>query len=690
MRYTRTVISPGFTAAQLDAEFQKIEQAIADTYSRVGDSPNQMQTDLDMNSRRIFNLPDAVQDDEPLPFGQFNEALQSGNFNVIVQGTQNIQDSGSTINPAAVGLNFTGDITVTNGVNNIPNVNVTFPAAPVIPELDIFDQGVQINTADVTKIDFTTGSVVVTEAAPGEIDIAISSTLTVEEADVPIVSNTVGTLNFLGGGVTVTDAGGGQVDINISGGATSVVNSVNGKSGAVTLVYSDITSGLLQTDDRIISNGAADADVFTGIRASGDVNTQLRNNNGGVNFGLDSSGAMKIEQTTSGAGNFEDTWIDGARNGAVTLYHNNSAKLATTSTGIAVTGGATFSGAVSGMTSLSMSGNIDLNNNDLLDVGDITVNNSITADTVNVNGSVVCTNGTQVVRLDPFSTDAEVSAYTAAGGYDLQVNGSTGQVRLGQVSSSGGLEDNWITCARNSAVTLYHNNASKFSTTSSGVNVNGTANADAFVTDGTTEVGFDHNRASASPAIIRARNSEGGAAFRTDSARLQLYQTNSSGTLQDIWVECVANAGVNIRHNNGIKLQTETTGVSITGNMSASGNVTAGSSDERLKNIDQYIQPEECLDTVLNLEPIRYTPNGINPYESKVPMVGLIAQQLCDDFPELTPLAPFDRDKYGDSLSGENYMTIEYDRLVAVLVGAIQAQQDQIDELKEKIEWLSS
>ena len=66
--------------------------------------------------------------------------------------------------------------------------------------------------------------------------------------------------------------------------------------------------------------------------------------------------------------------------------------------------------------------------------------------------------------------------------------------------------------------------------------------------------------------------------------------------------------------------------------------------------------------------------------------VGLIAQQVQSVLPEAIALAPFDTDLVtGESISGENYLTIRYDKLVALLIEGIKEQQVQIEELKLKL-----
>jgi hypothetical protein len=131
-------------------------------------------------------------------------------------------------------------------------------------------------------------------------------------------------------------------------------------------------------------------------------------------------------------------------------------------------------------------------------------------------------------------------------------------------------------------------------------------------------------------------------------------------------------------------------------NLSARGNVTAYSSDKRLKENLKHI--ESPLDKVQKLN--GYTFDWISKIEEvgfvpdhKKNDIGLIAQEVNDVLPQAVAPAPFDmlwdKDKMKNiSKSGKNYLTVQYERLVPLLVEAIKEQQKQINILNQKIEFM--
>ncbi|MNR01314.1 hypothetical protein D3C85_1171140 [compost metagenome] len=69
--------------------------------------------------------------------------------------------------------------------------------------------------------------------------------------------------------------------------------------------------------------------------------------------------------------------------------------------------------------------------------------------------------------------------------------------------------------------------------------------------------------------------------------------------------------------------------------------------------------------------------------------LGLSAQEVQAILPEVVVMAPFDRQVLEDgtevSKSGEDYLTVNYAKIVPLLVEAIKEQQIQIDNLIQKL-----
>jgi hypothetical protein len=130
-----------------------------------------------------------------------------------------------------------------------------------------------------------------------------------------------------------------------------------------------------------------------------------------------------------------------------------------------------------------------------------------------------------------------------------------------------------------------------------------------------------------------------------------------------------------------------------TGSFAATGNVTAYSSDKRLKENFKHI--ESPLEKVQKLNGYTFDWNkkseelGFTP-QYKQNDVGLIAQEVQAVLPQAAVLAPFDRETNSEgetvSKSGENYLTIQYERLVPLLVEAIKELKEEVNELKARLE----
>ena len=128
----------------------------------------------------------------------------------------------------------------------------------------------------------------------------------------------------------------------------------------------------------------------------------------------------------------------------------------------------------------------------------------------------------------------------------------------------------------------------------------------------------------------------------------------------------------------------------VSGDILATGNITAYYSDERLKTKISNIK--EPLEIINKLNGFYYTPNDLarkNGITNTGIEIGLSAQEVQKVLPEIVKIAPFDseRNKEGVivSKSGENYLTMSYERLVPVFVEAIKELERRNIELTQEI-----
>ena len=135
-----------------------------------------------------------------------------------------------------------------------------------------------------------------------------------------------------------------------------------------------------------------------------------------------------------------------------------------------------------------------------------------------------------------------------------------------------------------------------------------------------------------------------------------------------------------------VKLQRSaaTTMIEVGGAITATDNITAYASDRRLKEnivpIDNALERVEQLNGVHyswkdNVKNLGFQPSNLND-------TGLFAQEVQAVLPNAVKLAPFDNND-GVSISGENYLTIQYEKLVPLLVEAIKELSAEIKELKK-------
>jgi hypothetical protein len=116
------------------------------------------------------------------------------------------------------------------------------------------------------------------------------------------------------------------------------------------------------------------------------------------------------------------------------------------------------------------------------------------------------------------------------------------------------------------------------------------------------------------------------------------------------------------------------------GNLTATGNITAYYSDERLKTRLGNI--ENAIEKVKTLSGFYFAPNDTAMalgYQKKVD-VGVSAQEVKAILPEVIAPAPID----------PQYMTVRYEKLIPLLIEAIKEQQEQIETLKQMVAALTA
>jgi len=126
------------------------------------------------------------------------------------------------------------------------------------------------------------------------------------------------------------------------------------------------------------------------------------------------------------------------------------------------------------------------------------------------------------------------------------------------------------------------------------------------------------------------------------------------------------------------------------GTITATGEITAYSSDARLKSNVTVIT--DALDKLSQINGVMFdwdvekaNPLGFNPTYDRD--VGVIAQEIQAILPEAVRPAPFDRTPDGkDSLSGEHYLTVQYEKLTALLIEAVKELKSEVDTLKARLD----
>ena len=123
------------------------------------------------------------------------------------------------------------------------------------------------------------------------------------------------------------------------------------------------------------------------------------------------------------------------------------------------------------------------------------------------------------------------------------------------------------------------------------------------------------------------------------------------------------------------------------GELRATNNITAYYSDRRLK--ENIIPIENALEKLMQISGVYFNSNSTAEkygYFDKKQQVGVIAQEIQAVLPQIVVPAPFDIGQNEDgteySKSGENYQTVQYDKIAPLLIEAIKELYLEVQKLK--------
>ena len=446
----------------------------------------------------------------------------------------------------------------------------------------------------------------------------------------------------------------------------------NAASQNVRISFTDNTSGVATTDGFCIGKDAtqkgyiyntenADIEIGTNntaritISGSGAIST----NNNNINAGSATitattfSGALSGNATSAGGltGTPNITVGTISTSGAITTNNNNinagSGTITATTFSGALSGNATSAGGLTGTPNIT--------------VGTISTSGAITTNNNNINaGSGTITAATFSGALSGNATSA-----TNASGLTGTPNIIVGTISCSTITGSGQL--NQITNNTDGAVGLNIKNNSSGSSAYSYLGVQNSAGTacSIFLNSSTRATNGGINTAT-------LRNDAGDLVLATAGNAAYIYLKNSNG-----------NVGINII-NPKEKLD-------VDGNIIASGSITSFGdySDERLKDREGNI--ENPLDIVDKLQGFYYRPNktandlGIKGNKRDL---GISAQDVEKILPDLVNIAPvdvgYDEEKNIISKTGSNYLTVNYEKMIPLLIESIKELNKNINALKKE------
>jgi hypothetical protein len=416
-----------------------------------------------------------------------------------------------------------------------------------------------------------------------------------------------------------------------------------------------------QASDSAALNGVSGSSFMRNDQNTGTVGILSVTNNSGINIGTTGQGAFTVYsnelrmdntlnngiirlRTRNGSGAVVDALdilanadvqingnlivlgdLDVVTSNEIAVISGTSPAYSTTTGALQVSGGAGFVGnIIVGGPNNAFTGNVY--------VGNLIANGSSNNGNVYANYVMAGTIGNSSATLTGTISTATQTNIT-----------TVGTLTALQVSGAAGFANGTVTFNPTSTYKVILGNVGN-------VQIAGGSSGQALITDGSSNLNWY-----TIPTPVAGGGAAGRVAIYTDSANL------------------AGNSSVTFNNAN----------LSVTGGILATQDIVAFYSDQRLKT--DIVEIPNALDKVKAIRGVTYRPNelaftmGVGDNNEHI---GVLAQEIAQVAPQVIKAAPFDIAEDGSSKSGENYLTVQYDKLVPLLIQAIKELSAEVEALK--------
>ena len=195
----------------------------------------------------------------------------------------------------------------------------------------------------------------------------------------------------------------------------------------------------------------------------------------------------------------------------------------------------------------------------------------------------------------------------------------------------------------------------------------------------TTSTGTGSNVLSTSPTLVTpVLGTPSSGNFSTGTFTWPTFNQNTTGTATG-FTSTTQNSQFN-------SIGVGTAASATAGEIRATNNITAYYSDKRLK--ENITNISGALEKLKLINGVTYNSNDVAEsfgYTDRSLQVGVIAQEIQEILPQAVKLAPFDTDYINGkefSKSGDYYLTVQYEKIIPLLIEAIKDLSKEIEILK--------